>query len=354
MNHRRQITAQGGNFSNFLGTKSAELSILAITLLWGLRLSLAALSVFALECCYSPAAIRTTQKVTFTSGEAIRTLDIFFFTDDSLGRLDSYQRFSSPVGETVTGACTRGRRIVSALANSHNREYTWSDVNSHDGLLEVVSDLRDENPRSPLLRGESLAFAGDDRMTMLSLSPLLCEVVLQRLSCDFSGRSYAGAEITGLKAYLTNVNALCPVFGESSGNPVDILNRGRLRESDLEQMACPEMLSGDIGDMEDDFILYPDLRLYCYPNRSAGESLGSPFTRLVIQGEVDGRVWYWPLDIGRNGDGGGVEGGCSYSFDVTLTRLGVEDPDTPVQGVAAEVAIAQAPWKTLDDRYIDF
>lgn len=279
------------------------------------------------------------------SGSGIRNLDIFFFYNDPLGRLDSYQRFDFFEPETVAGACTRGERKVAVLANSPDDRYTWSDVNSYQGLNMLTADLHREDPAYPILRGEGVVQAGDDAMAHIGLEPLLCEVVLSSLKVDFSERSYRDAELSDFRVYLTNVNCRRQIFGPE-GRPVDIVNRGGLRENDMESMAHPEMLVSSLEELPQSF--------YCYPNLSAQESLGAPFTRLVIEGKVDGETWYWPLDIGREEEPPGLQGGMSYSFDVTLTRLGVKDPDTPVGGVSADLSLEISPWKDYADRYIDY
>ena len=310
-------------------------------------------SVFALLCrCSLSGDIPRARSISISA--PAQCLDLFFFNDDTLGRLDSYQRFDSFTPGDITGACTRGRRLLAVLANSPGGRYTWAEVNSWEGLQKMKADLRKENPLTPIMRGKAVLEAGDDRMVHIGLTPLLSLVELSSISCDFSGKSYEGATLSEWKAYLTNVNATCSIFGEEEGAPVDILNRGGLREYDLEQMACPWMIYAEMDSPPLPEPADPGLSFYCYPNLAEEETLGTPFTRLVIEGKVDGERWYWPLDIGREEYPGGIQGGMSYSFEVRITRLGVKDPDTPVDGITARATINILPWKELYDRYIDY
>ena len=69
--------------------------------------------------------------------------------------------------------------------------------------------------------------------------------------------------------------------------------------------------------------IYPDASFFCYPNPSDGTEFGSPVTRLVIEGKLRGTTYYYPIDLP------GLKADAQYRMDVTLTRAGTTDPDTP-------------------------
>jgi hypothetical protein len=86
------------------------------------------------------------------------------------------------------------------------------------------------------------------------------------------------------------------------------------------------------------------------------EGPGSPFTRLVIQGVLDGEVWYWPIDINR-GEGRspeGIAGNCSYSFDIKLTRKGSADPDTAIKTESATIIMEVEKWEEKEEYSVAF
>ena len=75
--------------------------------------------------------------------------------------------------------------------------------------------------------------------------------------------------------------------------------------------------------------------LYCYPNDSDDDMMGSPPTRMVVQGDIDGATYYYPVDINREGFGytsgpHGLSRNVKYSYSLLITRKGSTDPDTPV------------------------
>ena len=69
--------------------------------------------------------------------------------------------------------------------------------------------------------------------------------------------------------------------------------------------------------------IYPAAAFHCYPNPSDGSEFGSPVTRLVIEGKLRGTTYYYPIDLP------GLKADVQYRLDVTLTRAGTTDPDTP-------------------------
>ena len=99
-----------------------------------------------------------------------------------------------------------------------------------------------------------------------------------------------------------------------------------------------------------------DIKLRCYPNMASQEGPGSPFTRLVIQGQLDGDVWYWPIDINR-GEGcttEGIEGNCAYTFDIVLTRKGSADPDTAIKTESATIMMEVEKWEEKEEYSVVF
>lgn len=280
--------------------------------------------------------------------------DVFVFNDDALARLDSYQRFIFDRDTQVDAVGTAGGRIVVAVVSPDADKYSWAAMNSYSALLGRETDLRDEDPSLPVLSG--MTSVGEDSREECSivLRPLLAKVTLRSLSCDFSGRTYSGERLRNVRVYLTNVSSRCRILGDDTFPTTSVMNAGGLSLSDLESLRCPGMLMREIrGDVGWD-VVRTDIDLYCYPNTNEVQSAGTPFTRLVIEGEVGGKTWYWPLDVNR-GDFGPVHGrpgvsrDCSYVFDVSLFRLGSEDPDTPVSLADVSLDCAVVPWTEIPE-----
>ena len=350
-------TASGGNFLSTLWN-SALISHIYCAICHSGRRLLAASSVPALLCCCTGS---------FTAEEAVRIrlhapggqpsgcLDIFYFNDDSLGRLDAYQRIDRYRNEgEITGLSTRGGKRMVILANSADDRYTWADINAYEGLMGLVCELKNEDPAFPVMSGQRRLLAGEESRIDVTLSPVLSEIVVVSLSCDFHGKPYEGAQLEDIRIYLTNVNSRCSPFCEQVPLPGGIVNEAGLREEELRTFRHPQMLLACWPEPVGETVVFPDLHFYCYPNQAVREGFGTPFTRLVIEGKLGGETWYWPLNLNRQEDGGGIARNRSYRLDITLTQRGVKDPDTPIEGVAAKLELQMENWVECPPVYIPF
>ena len=104
-------------------------------------------------------------------------------------------------------------------------------------------------------------------------------------------------------------------------------------------------------------VILPDIRLYCYGNLSETETLGSPFTRLVIEGDLQGKKTYYPLDINREQTGNencGITGNNAYVFDITITRRGMDSPEIVINTESVDCPLKIIPWEQRNNRTIKF
>ena len=77
-----------------------------------------------------------------------------------------------------------------------------------------------------------------------------------------------------------------------------------------------------------------DHYFYCYPNQTSTK------TRLVIEAEIGGQIYYYPIVLNQ------VLPNNQYSYNVVLTRLGVDSPDASLDRSAYTVRITMKDWKT--------
>ncbi len=303
------------------------------------------------------------------------TLDIFVFMNDRMQRLDSYQRVEDAVrwdGTIVSGS---GDRIITLVANSGRRKEDWFRLNSRAYLYETVRRLEDERAGSFCMSAEIHLEAEDEGKGLTEeeshkggpeegrlsngnyaeLRPYVSEVVLNSISCDFTGRPYSGERLTDARVYLTNVNADCPLLSDSDSGPMRIINAGALCPEDLEDFTEPSLLCqeipGDIGIQR----VTPGIRLWCYQNCSRTESIGTPFTRMVIEGKISGQTFYWPVNINRDGgDEPGVWRNRRYVYDILITRKGSFSPDIPVSVRDIKITQKVLQWKEKEEYTVSF
>ena len=83
-----------------------------------------------------------------------------------------------------------------------------------------------------------------------------------------------------------------------------------LNPDDIRHFMNPGLVVGKIADMIGMEPSRPEICFLCYPNCAEDEGPGTPFTRLVIEGQIDGDTYYWPIDINRQEDRKGIGRNC--------------------------------------------
>lgn len=297
---------------------------------------------------------------THSSGYTADNLHVFTYNRDSLQRLDSYQRFGKNEGNTVDICSRTGEKTIVLCGNCHYDRFAWQAIQSFGKLGDLTFKIENENPMSPL---SSFITCTDKDGGILGgtpqLQPFLSEISVDEISVDFSGKSYCGKPLTDIRIYLTNLNADITLTQQEFDRPRRIVNHGSLNDEDMLNFLHPSMIYRNIGDIADGEQVMAGLKLYCYPNTSAEESAGSPFTRLVIEGKVNGHTYYYPINVNRpqaymNGTGKGVERNYRYSYKIEIRRTGMEDPDIPVVAGQLSTSIQTEPWKEKPEYDIAF
>ena len=278
------------------------------------------------------------------------TLDIFAFENDRMKRLDSYQRVEDFTSNRVVISSTAGEKTFFLCADGQRNRYEWGDISSYYSLEDICCELEHETHERRVLTGEFTTTAGDMRATAL-LKPLTCEITVKAICCDFSGTPYAGSVIQNARAYITNVNASCPLLYTENSHAARIINMGMLNQAELKQFKSKDIIMQDIAPEIGRTTIYPDACFLCYPNTPEDESPGSPFTRLVIEGKIDSHTCYWPITVNAPE---GVIRGCRYVYDIFIRRKGVTDPDIPIDPTSMEIKMNIRKWNDIDEYSVGF
>lgn len=288
-------------------------------------------------CSAAPVRDKTTTQIYIREAEKTTpsTLDLFFFEDSGQMKLDSYERIEMWNGLSLNGTSGTGGRQVAAIANYGEDRFSWSDILSYEGLLSKTMELMEEVPSRPVMSGEDEILAGRDRSCTIELSPLMARIKINSLSADFYGKPYEGEELKDVKVFLMNVHDRCRILSRTS-EP----SWANYREMIYEDYP----IYCDPGVSLSTSVIFPGILLYCYPNVISEETPENPFTRLVIQGTIEGDTYYYPINIPL------LEGGKEYAYNITITRTGTSDPDIPA--IAGTVRFSQSvlPWNDSDEK----
>lgn len=279
-------------------------------------------------------------------------LDVLIFNDDMYQMLDTYQAIPQSGCSTIKASSTSGEKIFTVLINSRkDREY-WMKINSREALMDECAHLEDERRDCLTMSGELHSRAGMN--SNLYIQRLCSEVVLRSLRFNLRNDSQKTIRLTDVKVYLTNVNAEAPMVSDGPYIPRRLLNAGRLREEDMAILSDKELLYKEIDSDIGDRRIYPDIRFLCYPNEAEEEGLGTPFTRIVIEGRINGVTYWWPLNINRDNGGTGIGRNTQYIFDIDIRSLGHDDPDIPVEISESEIIMEVKAWEEREEYGVRF
>ena len=281
-------------------------------------------------------------------------LDILTFNDDKLRRLDSYIRIDDFNGKDIQLTSQSGKKIVFICANSHKDRYEWADINSYSSIRSLRVNLENESRESMAMTGECRITAGKVSPAV-SLKPIASEILISSIGCDFSGLPYEKEKIHDVKAYLINVNAETYLGNDADGHgsPLRVINMGMFNPDETDRFKEPGIIMAKVADSIGSK-KNTEIRFLCYPNYVEEESFGSPFTRLVIEGRIEGHTYYWPIDINRQGGNYGIRRNRRYVFDIMIKRKGTDNPDIPVRIEDIESTLHIMPWKEAQQEYMEF
>lgn len=289
----------------------------------------------------------------------IKVLDIFYFNDDAMKRLDSYQRITEGIQSHVFGSSRAGKKIIVILANSSDDRYTWAKINSYYHLKKLMSELTNEIPDFPVMRGEKRINIISEVKCEIELKPIMAEIFVQSICFDLKIPELNKYVLEEPKIYLTNISGTSPFLNDSLFKPTRILNYGKLDSLYLPFFKDKDICYKELPSHVNKDITFADISLFCYPNTIEKEELGAPYTRLVIEGKINGKTYYYPININRRGFGHiygneGVEAGTRYVYNLTITKLGSTDPDLPVENIGQGIKLQIKKWDEKDEQNINY
>ena len=276
-------------------------------------------------------------------------LDLFFFHTREPMELDAYQQVSGLDSRTGVYALSgSGDRQMAALSAEPGNLGAWTDILTYGSLEKVLFSLDEEEPQRPKLFGESFLEDARSRIIFLKLQTMLCSIRIRSVCADFSGHPYAGALFQNDKLYLINAGVECRPFSKDAQGPVSWMNQGCLDSTAVTRLPHPEMLLQEGYGMVGKNRILQEKTFYCYANPAAEEGLGTPITRIVLEGSIDGITCYYPISLPA------MAPGACYQLDLTLTRMGSPDPDIPVESGTVIVHTQILPWTGHDPETLEF
>lgn len=310
-----------------------------------------------LSLTLEPTATRSTSAQSETQDNTINTLDVFIFrngepTSADYGKLDTYTRFEGESLNDLTLETTTGPKLICIIVNSNIS--TYAGITTLDAFRSLTTRLQDETLGDFTMYGESSQTLGVTTSVSISVTRLISRICVTSIKTDFADNPYVGMSLTNCRLYLVNAHGEKHVYNGGSPTEATILNPGGLVgehvNSTLEAGLLMDNITEAIGDNGYSTAHY----LYCFANETSDIASS---TKLVLQADLDGVTYYYPIPVNQDGyghvdDGNGntyfgVRGNSIYSYGITVTRPGSLDPDTPVVPGTLELSISTAEWNVI-------
>lgn len=282
----------------------------------------------------------------------VQTLEVFIFNNNpdnpDDGYLDTYRKFTSEDLSSTSKVAiqtTTGSKTIYVIANSHREN--WKDVNTRTQFEAQTAQLTDEKTKNFIMTGSTETTLSLTSEVTVQLRRLVARVQLGTIKTRFAGGPYDGMALTDVKAYLINVQGSKYMYN-GEGNNLLVLNKGKYVESDAASCAMPGAIYESLPVSLTDAGYNTPIYFYCYENSISRESTVSKYTRVVIEGKLNGITYYYPVimkDIARN---------TCYSLDITITRPGSLDPGTDLQKGTMQTTINIVDWEVEGNGSVEF
>lgn len=282
----------------------------------------------------------------------INTVELFIFrvnpgqADD--GILDGYKKFNSSELETLSNLevkSTIGKKMIYAVVNSHRE--SWPTGLTRTIFEQQTAQLFKENIKDFLMVGGKEATLQISTNVSFQISRMVARVRLNSVVASFENTPYAGGALKNVKAYLINAHSEKYLF-DGSGNGLKILNSKQYVANDNIGSAMPEILYEELSASIDKSGYSIPHYFYCYSNPLETETENDRFTRLVIEGELNGTKYYYPISLK------GIARNSCYSIDVKIQRPGSQNPDQDVAMGTMYISLEVLGWNAIPGSTVEF
>lgn len=266
--------------------------------------------------------VQLTDGVTKVTGNAtdaqVNNIQIFVFDKNGI-----FETSSNSDASSLSLTCTTGEKKIVALANAP-LETGVTDIND---LRARTSDLKDCTAGSIVMAGEISETLTTSSTVTMAVERLAAKVAVGQITTDFELEQHQHLPFTVKSIYLINVAGDKPYL--SSGAPSLWYNKSKYVAETSPSFLYDAVTSGTIAPGE---TYNKEHYFYCYPNTTSTK------TRLVIEAEIGGYTYYYPVTLNA------VNANTSYTYNLTITRLGSNSPNVPVEDGTVVFTVTVKDW----------
>lgn len=302
----------------------------------------------------------------------VNTLEIFIFRNTGSGSADNghlelYKKYSaSDLTNGLSGlelTVSTGKKTIYAICNSHNTD-NFAGVNTLTLFKKEISLLKNENLKNFTMSGFKDVELNASNEITIKVSRMVARVKLSSVRTAFAGTPLEGSTLQNVKAYLINVHPEKYLWNGSDRSGAQILNLAKYVENDSKSLAMSGMLYESIADKVDDAGNSTARWFYAFENSIEQENstANDYFTRLVIEGTLNGVTYYYPINVNRTGFGyvsstdikPGIERNKSYELSVVISKAGSLDPNVPIVNGTVSVSVNVEDWTIVPSVVVNF
>ena len=282
----------------------------------------------------------------------INSLEIFIFrihegeVDDGL--VDGYKKLTGDELKNLSNVViktTSGKKMIYAIANSHKTD--WSDGITRENVESQMAYLYKEDVRNFVMFASQEVTIHSETTISMVLTRMVSRVKLNSVTVSFAGSPFENSPLQNVKAYLTNVQAQKRLL-DGSGTDLKLVNQKKYVPEDMAGITMQGMLYDELAENINETTYSTPHYFYCYENNRNLETDDNRFTRLVIEGTLNGITYYYPIPI-KN-----LRRNSCYTVDVKIYRPGSLDPDKEVEYGTLDLRINVQGWNTLPGTVVEF
>ena len=289
-------------------------------------------------------------RATVTEGldMTLKNFQVFVFSDGG-----KFEDSSSLIIESsqVSMSIIPGNKRIWVLANLNQ---ALSGITRESALINRVTSLSSNVFDKFIMSGSEQQIVTVDKELTVSVQRLACKVVLDKITRDFTNKSYAEVPMKIKRIYMSNVVGDCD-YG-CSMTPTIWYNKLGVVDATISSEVRNLILDEDINTDLPDGSSYEHTHTFdVYPNPTTTDTYVAPWsprhTRLVIECEYNNQTCYYPITIPKaNGsDLGVMTRNTEYHIgELILKRPGSIDPDKPTDEVSSKInatfTITISPW----------
>lgn len=258
-------------------------------------------------------------KVTGTPADAqVNDVQIFVFDKNGI-----YEASTQSNSSTLSLTCTTGEKQVVALVNAPLEE----NVKNIAELRSRTADLDDCSTDNIVMSGETTATLTASTTISMQVERLAAKVAVADISTDFELDAHKELPFEIKSIYLVNVAGDRAYLSDNT--PSSWYNKSQYIEDASLEFLHDAVTDGQIVNGEN---YGTEHFFYCYPNSTSTK------TRLVVEAEIGGYTYYYPVTLDT------VSPNTSYSYNLTITRLGSDSPDVPVAEGSVIFTVTVKDW----------